>query len=249
MIETASPMPRMTYEGANKRERPVVRFVSSALLFCLLIVWNRVRSPLWPLIHEIPARGTLASRTRAIATALTLVIAACTAPQYDLQTDKLISQLQNDVDTKITTLITLDHKIERFSQQTGPAARKALASAKTDAGYEANTDFYDKVDVDLTALQTRIDAEPSTATPFLDNAIKDLRANLLTGNGSMEATHQKVDVLSEPYLQTTRDIIDAQIGALLTRELGLKHGASTSSPNVPSASNQTGATARPVARK
>ena len=43
----------------------------------------------------------------------------------------------------------------------------------------------------------------------------------------MQVTHQKVEVLSAAYLQSAQIIVDAQIGALLTRELGLKYGAST----------------------
>ena len=154
---------------------------------------------------------------------LALILSACTPPpQYDEQTDKLISQLQTDVDSEIVTLITLDHKIAALSRQTDPASQQALAAAKTAAGYDANTPFYDKVDVNLTALQTRVDAEPTLATPYLDRGIKDLRDNLLAAEGSMQATHQKLNILSEPYLRTVRQIVDAQISALLTREIGLK---------------------------
>ncbi len=161
-----------------------------------------------------------------VALLLALALAGCAAPQYDDQTDKLITQLQTDVDTEIAALITLDHRIARLSDSTDPAAKTALADARTKAGYDANAGFYDKVDVDIDALQTRVDAEPSAATQYLDRAIKDLHDNLLGADGSMQATHQKLDILSAPYLMGVRQIVDAQIGALLTRELGLKSGAS-----------------------
>jgi len=175
-----------------------------------------------------------------IAVAITLVVVGCAGPQYDSQTDKLISQLQTDIDTGIVSLITLDHKIELLSGQSDPASRRALADAKAKASYDANTGFYDKVDVDLTGLQTRVDAQPSLATPHLDNSIAALRANLLSADGSMQATHQKVQILSVPYLTAVRQIVDAQVGALLTRELGLKGGGSGS------ASGPTDGAVRPM---
>ena len=182
-----------------------------------------------------------ARRRSRITISVLLLVAACTAPQYDDQTDKLISQLQTDVDTGIVSLITLDRKIRSLSGKTDAASQKALADARTKAGYDANTSFYEKVDVDLTSLQTRVDAEPSAATPHLDAAIKDLRDNLLAEEGSIQATHQKVGVLSEAYLRNAKTIVDAQIGILLTRELGLKTGSSGASSSG-AASGAAGAT-------
>ena len=171
-------------------------------------------------------------KARWAAAATMFVIVSCAGPQYDSQTDKLISQLQTGIDTEIVFLITLDHKIDLLSGQNDPASRRALADAKTKASYDANTGFYDKVDVDLTGLQTRVDAQPSLATPYIDNSIAALRANLLSDDGSMQATHQKVQILSVPYLMTVRQLVDAQIGALLTRELALKSGGSESVPGL-----------------
>jgi hypothetical protein len=173
----------------------------------------------------------------AAAIVLMTVAAGCvTAPQYDDQTDKQISQLQTDIDTQIVTLITLDHKIQALTGKTDATSQKALADATSRASYDANTAFYDKVDVDLTTLQTRVDSEPSAATPHLDSSLKNLHDNLLTADGSMQLTHQKVTVLSATYLQSAQVIVDAQIGALLTRELGLKNaGASKPATNTAAA--------------
>src|ERR1051326_5260072 len=82
-----------------------------------------------------------------------LFATSCAAPQYDAQTDKLISQLQTDVDSEIVSLITLDRKIARLSGKADQTSQKALAEAKSKAGYEANADFYDKIDVGLIGLQ------------------------------------------------------------------------------------------------
>lgn len=152
-------------------------------------------------------------------------LVACAAPQYDDQTDKLISQLQTDVDTQIVTLISLDHKIADLSQRSDPASQKALAESRTKASYDANTGFYDKIDVDLTSLKTRVDSEPSLATPDLDRSIEFLRENLLAAPGSLQQTHEQQNILSEPYLRSVEQIVNAQTGALLTREIGLKSGS------------------------
>ena len=153
------------------------------------------------------------------------VLAACVAPQYDDQTDKLISQLQSDVDTQLVTLISLDHKIAALSQRSDPASQKALTEARIKASYDANTGFYDKIDVDLTSLQTRVDSEPTHATPDLDRSILLLRQNLVSGPGSLQQTHEAQNILSEPYLRSVEQIVNAQMGALLTREIGLKAGS------------------------
>ncbi len=164
----------------------------------------------------------------AAAAALITVAAGCvTPPQYDDQTDKLISQLQTDIDTEIVTLTTLNHKIQALTGKPVASSPTALAAAPAKASYAVNTPFYNKLDVDLTTLQTRVDSEPSAATPYLDSSIKNLHDNLLTADGSMQVTHQKVEVLSAAYLQSAQLIVDAQIGALLTRELGLKYTASS----------------------
>jgi hypothetical protein len=180
---------------------------------------------------------------RLIAVLLVAVGVGCTTPQYDDQTDKLISQLQTDVDTELVSLLTLDHKIAALTGKPDQASQKALADAKTKAGYDANTSFYDKVDVDLTSLKTRVDAEPSAATSHLDNAIKDLSDNLLASSDSMQAKHQNDDILSLIFLQTTQQLVDAEIEALLTRELGLKNGASSSSSGASSPSKASSSSA------
>jgi hypothetical protein len=181
---------------------------------------------------------------------LMVAVTGCVSlPQYDDQTDKLISHLQTDVDKQIIALITLDHKIDSLSSKTDAASQKALADLKIKAGYDANTSFYENVDVDLISLQTRVDAEKSPATSYLDISIKDLRETLLGDEGSMQATHKEVDILSVTFLRNTQKLVDAQIGALLTRELGLKYGAATSGSSGAAASSSTKAAATPAVPK
>ena len=45
----------------------------------------------------------------------------------------------------------------------------------------------------------------------------------------MQATHQKLGILSETYLRNVRTLVNAQFSASLTRELGLKTGSSSTS--------------------
>ena len=168
---------------------------------------------------------------RGIAGVLTMTLGGClTPPQYDDQTDKLISQLQTDVDTEIVTLISLDHKIANLKDKTDAASQKDLAEAKPKAEFDANSTFYDRVDVDLIALRMRVDAEPNIATPRLDSAINYLRKNLLEDGNCMRTLHQQNDViLSEFVLTNMQKLVDAQIGALLTAELELKNSSTSSS--------------------
>jgi hypothetical protein len=155
-----------------------------------------------------------------------LVVAACSAPPYDEQTDRLISGLQSDVDGQIVMLISLDHKIAELSAAASEASRKTVADAKAKAGYEANAAFYDKIDSQITSLRLRIDALPNEATANLDRSLDELRANLLSDQGSLRSVHQQQGILSEPYLLSERKLLNAQFQALLTYELVLKTGAS-----------------------
>jgi hypothetical protein len=158
--------------------------------------------------------------------ALALMLGACGAPPYDEQTDRLISALQYDVDSQLVALLSLDHQIAEYSSANTDAGRKALAETKARAGYDANAPFYDKLDSQLTSLRLRIDALPNEATSDLDRSIDELRANLLTGEGSLRSVHQQRGVLSEAYLRNERRILNTQFQALLSYELVLKAGSS-----------------------
>ena len=72
----------------------------------------------------------------------------------------------------------------------------------------------------------RIDALPNEATANLDRSLDELRANLLSDQGSLRSVHQQQGILSEPYLLSERKLLNAQFQALLTYELVLKTGAS-----------------------
>lgn len=165
----------------------------------------------------------------------------CAAPQYDDQTDKLISALQADVDTQFVTLISLAQKISRLDRQIEAlhgqtdaasarmlaAAQQALTDATTKAGYDANVPAYDKLAVDLISLQMRVNAEPNDSTPDLNKALANLRDNLI-GAGGLQDTHQRDGVLTAIYLQPAQQLIDVQLQALMIRDLILKNGSSGS---------------------
>jgi hypothetical protein len=170
-------------------------------------------------------RLLLASRIRWVILALGFGLGACSAPPYDEQTDRLISTLQYDVDSQLVTLLSLDRQIAESSTASSDAGRKALVEAKARAGYEANAPFYDKLDSQLTSLRLRIDALPNEGTSDLDRSIDELRANLLSGEGSLRSVHQQRGVLSQAYLQNERRILNTQFQALLSYELVLKAGS------------------------
>ena len=170
-------------------------------------------------------RPALAAQLYRLVLAAGLVVVACSAPPYDEQTDRLISALQSDVDSQIVMLLSLDRRIAELSGANNDLARKSLAEARARAGYDANAAFYDKLDSQLTSLRLRVDALPTEATPNLDRAIDELRANLLTGEGSLRSVHQKQGILREAYLRNERRLLNAQFQALLSYELVLKAGS------------------------
>ena len=140
---------------------------------------------------------------------LVFLVAGCAAPLYDEQTDKEITSLQREVDGRLTALISLSRSRDKAAIQK--------------ASYAQNSDFYDKVDSDLTILRTRMlaSADPSAAklAPIFDNlaaSIADLRR-----------VHEAQDRLGAAALVATRNQLNAQFSTLLTYELALKKGAAS----------------------
>jgi hypothetical protein len=158
------------------------------------------------------------------AVAFTIALSGCAAPQYDSQTDKLITTLQTDTDTLLVHLIAENQQIAALSGRTDKTSLAALDKAKTAAGYLSNIPAYEQIDVDLLSLKTRIDAEPNASTSHLDASLKDLNDNLF-GTGSLEAQHAADSILPNAYLTTEQIILDTQLTALLKYELVLKSGA------------------------
>lgn len=153
-------------------------------------------------------------------------LAGCAAPQYDSQTDQLITTAQTDTDTLLVHLSSLDDQIAARQQPGTMPDPAALKTLQSEAAYAANIPAYDKIQVDLIALQTRIDAEPNSSTPHLDNALKELNANLF-GPGSLQAYHQSQNILGKTVIDADQKLIDEQYSALLLYELVLKTGGKT----------------------
>lgn len=170
-------------------------------------------------------------------------VVACTAPPYDDQTDKLITQLQTDVTTEFTTLITQNEKLAELSGAKDKASQAALAKAQTAAGYDANTDAYDKIAVDLVLLKTRIANEPNWGTRRVSSAL-DLFTQKLTGpvgatvpvgscdrsnpNSSMRSVHKACGRLSNTYLLEKYKIVSDQLNSFVLYGVTIKNGQSPS---------------------
>jgi len=163
---------------------------------------------------------------RAFIPLLFLTLAGCVAPAYDNRIDDLIGTLQSNTDTEIVTLITLDHKIAALKQKTDPDSLRALEEAKKKAGYDANTDYYDKVDVALTTLSLRVDALPDKSTGEFKKSLGKLHGLLLGEEGSLQRVHEKAGILSEVYLRDERKLLNVEFGALLLLQTTLKNGQS-----------------------
>ena len=161
---------------------------------------------------------------------VTLILTGCSVPQYDSQTDQLITSLQTDTDSLLVHLISLDQQIASLSGKTDKTSIAALAVARSSASYASNSSSYNKINVDFLALKTRVDAEPNASTNHLDKALQDISDNLF-GSGSLENQHMADNVLSAAYLTPEQKILDAQFSVLLTYELVLKSGSSSSTTN------------------
>ena len=171
------------------------------------------------------------------------LLTSCAAPRYDDQVDKLITQLQTDVTTEFTTLITQDEKIAELSGAKDKASEAALTKAQTAAGYDANTDAYNKIAIDLVLLKTRIANEPNWGTGNVSDAL-GLLTQQLTGpigaavpagsctepnpNSSMRSVHKACGRLSIPYLMEKYDIVSNELNLLVFYDVAIKNGQSPS---------------------
>jgi hypothetical protein len=152
-------------------------------------------------------------------------LASCaSAPQYDATTDSDISSLQKEVDTQLVQWMVDD-------QLGDPDSLKK-------ASYASSTQFYAKVDTDLTALELRMEAIPDSSTVKLPEFFTNLRTQLLI---TLKNGHQKDGHLPEVVLVATRNQLNAQFAVLLTYELSLKGVTSPSKPSTTSTATTTAA--------
>jgi len=169
-------------------------------------------------------RPALAQQFYRLVLAVGLVLVACSAPPYDEQTDRLISELQYDVDSQIVMLLSLDREIARLSTRTDDVSRKALAEARANAAYEANIGFYNKVDTELNSIRLRVASAPNEATQSIARSLDALEQNLLSTKGSLRSEHELRGILSETYLRIERSVLNQQFQALLAYQQVLKAG-------------------------
>jgi hypothetical protein len=147
------------------------------------------------------------------------VIAAC-APTYDETTDKQIMSVQQETDAGFVRLIGLARRIESLRNLTDPTSQKELAEARAKASYEANADFYDSVDADLTSLQLRMTSTPDLSTTKLDASFKALWDNL----NDIRQFHSEHGFIGAQALTSARVAINQQFKTFMQYELNLKSG-------------------------
>jgi hypothetical protein len=163
-------------------------------------------------------------RYLALALAFAALASCATAPQYDATTDSDISSLQKEIDTQLVQWIVDD--------------RLGDADSLKNASYASSTQFYAKVDTDLTALELRMEAIPDASTVKLPDFFTNLRNQLLI---NLKNAHQKDGHLVEPVLEVTRNQLNAQFAVLLTYELSLKGVSSPSKSSTTSTATTTAA--------
>jgi hypothetical protein len=138
---------------------------------------------------------------------LVLLDAGCAAPLYDEQTDKEITALQREIDSRLVALITLSRSHDKNSAEK--------------ASYAQNSDFYDKVESDLTILRTRMLASADRSAAKLAPVFDNLAASI----ADLRKVHEMQGRLGAVALVATRNQLNAQFSILLTYELSLKSGA------------------------
>ncbi len=158
-----------------------------------------------------------------LALAFTALASCATAPQYDATTDSDISNLQKEIDTQLVQWIVDD--------------RLGDADSLKKATYASSTQFYAKVDTDLTALELRMEAIPDASTAKLPDFFTNLRTQLT----NLQNAHKKDGHLVEPVLVPIRNQLNAQFAVLLTYELSLKGVSSPSKSSTTSTATTTAA--------
>jgi hypothetical protein len=151
---------------------------------------------------------------------IALIVLASCAPTYDETTDKQIAAVQQETDAGLTKLITLARKIDSLKGLNDLTSQKALADAKSKASYDANTDYYDKIDTDLTSLQLRMTATPDLSSVKLEESFKALRDNL----NDLRQFHSDHGLIGAQALTNARTAINQQFKTLMQYELNLKSG-------------------------
>jgi hypothetical protein len=151
---------------------------------------------------------------------IALIALASCAPAYDEITDKQIAGVQQETDAGLTRLITLAQRIDSLKNLDDPASKKALAEARAKASYDANIDYYDKIDTDLTALQLRMTATPDLSGVKLDECFRALRDNI----DDLRKFHSDHGFVGAAALMSFRTAINQQFKTLMQYELNLKSG-------------------------
>lgn len=137
------------------------------------------------------------------------LVAGCAAPLYDEQTDQEITAVQREVDSWLVTLTALSSRHDKASIDK--------------ASYAQNSDYYDKIDSDLTILRTRMLASPDPSAAKLAPIFDNLAATIT----DLRKVHEAQDRISAAALVATRNQLNAQFSILLTYELALKKGAAS----------------------
>jgi hypothetical protein len=148
------------------------------------------------------------------------LLAACAPTPYDQTTDAQITSVQQETDAGLVHLITLARRVESLRNLPDPASRKALAEAQQEASYAANSDFYDRVDTDLTSLQLRMTSTPDLSTAKLDQSFQQLFANM----NDLRQFHSQHDFIGSAALMPIRNAFNQQFKTLMQYELNLKSG-------------------------
>ena len=184
------------------------------------------------------------------AIALIFGLASCAAPIYDPQTHKNISDLQQLVDSKIASLMSIDRRINSLKIQNTPSAPSApnvltkewpfecggrplsaaseLDALTNEASFACNRAFYGTVNTDLNSAQMGVDSSPDFSTLKINDTFQKLRQILVEEPTSMEGVHASQGLLGVTFLQSTRTQVNSLFAILLRYERTVEAGQSPS---------------------
>jgi hypothetical protein len=154
------------------------------------------------------------------------------APKFDVQSDKEISDLQHLVDSKIVSLIAVDRRLMSIQSRDSSSERAEVAKLTQEASFDANLEFYDDVDADLTSAQMRVDSSPDASKSSADSSFDALREILVSAPApgadpsSMQAVHEAQNRLGQAFLIATRSQVNTLFATLMRYEMTIKAGQS-----------------------
>jgi hypothetical protein len=134
----------------------------------------------------------------------TIVTLGCAVPKYDLTTDQQLTKLQKDIDSQAVQLIA--------------ASNSKHADIKKLGEYGENVKSYNQIEVDMLAVQMRMQAQSIDSKTWINENFEAIRTNI----ENQRKKHEADGHLNADYVQAFRNINNTRFISLFTYEQVLK---------------------------